>query len=232
VKLYEQGKSEGLPNKVIRADIGEALQGIIQERRLRQILPLKRAYNITSVNSANQCRISLRSSFSFWSCVSATKWVKLIHGDFREECTKLADNCVDLIFTDPPYDNDSIPLYKDLAEVAFRVLKAGGSLVTYCGGDLENMYQIIGFMKSKGLTPWWSIPVLHEGPFAKVFPKQVTVTWKPLLWFVKGDKLRTPDFIRDSIQSKHPDKTNDQWKQSPLEAEHVISRLTIENDAR
>ena len=43
---------------MIRAGIEEALQGIIQERRLRQILPLplKRAYNITnnitSVNSA------------------------------------------------------------------------------------------------------------------------------------------------------------------------------------
>jgi hypothetical protein len=62
VKLYEQGKSDGLPNKMIRADIEEALQGIIQERRLRQILPspLKRAYNITSVNSApseNQLKI-------------------------------------------------------------------------------------------------------------------------------------------------------------------------------
>jgi hypothetical protein len=94
VKLYEQGKSEGLPNKVIRVDIEEALQGIIQERRLRQILPLplKRAYNITnditSVNSATIAELALSSRAPG---VAIPKGVKLILGD----CTNVeVSSCI------------------------------------------------------------------------------------------------------------------------------------------
>ena len=43
------------------------------------------------------------------------------------------DSSIDLIFTDPPYNGDSLLLYKDLARLADRVLKPGGSLITYFG---------------------------------------------------------------------------------------------------
>jgi hypothetical protein len=55
------------------------------------------------------------------------------HGDFRDLSAELKSNSVDLVFTDPPYDDESLPLYGDMGEVAARVLKPGGSLVTYCG---------------------------------------------------------------------------------------------------
>ena len=46
VKLYEQGKKDGLSNEEIRNDIEIALDGVVKERRLREILPaeLKRSY--------------------------------------------------------------------------------------------------------------------------------------------------------------------------------------------
>jgi ParB-like chromosome segregation protein Spo0J len=153
----------------------------------------------------------------------------LIQGDFSSaSANSIAESSVDLIFTDPPYDRESIPLYGELAKLASRVLEDGGSLLTYAGH--YTLPSIFDLMKNSGLTYWWIIPVLHAGPFAKVFPKQVTVTWKPLLWFVKGTKLRTPEFIRDSIQSELPDKDPHDWAQSTIEAEHIISKLTIEND--
>ena len=43
--------------------------------------------------------------------------VKLIEGDFIEKCPDITDNSVDLIFTDPPYDLKSLPLYKELGNV-------------------------------------------------------------------------------------------------------------------
>ena len=43
----------------------------------------------------------------------------------------ISDNSIDLIFTDPPDDEASLSLYADLAKLADRVLKPGGSLVTY-----------------------------------------------------------------------------------------------------
>ena len=45
----------------------------------------------------------------------------------------IPDNSVDLIFTDPPYNEASLSLYADLARLADRVLRPGGSLVTYVG---------------------------------------------------------------------------------------------------
>jgi hypothetical protein len=48
VKLYEQGKKDGLSNEVIRKDIEATLEGVVKERRLREILPLelKRSYTL------------------------------------------------------------------------------------------------------------------------------------------------------------------------------------------
>jgi DNA modification methylase len=112
--------------------------------------------------------------------------------------------------------------------MAVILLKDGASLVTYCSQDLK--YQVIQFMKSKGLTHWWEIAIIHTGSSARMFSKKVIVTWKPLLWFVKGTKPKTFEFIKDSVESQPPDKTLHPWVQSPVEAEHVISKLTIQND--
>ena len=59
---------------------------------------------------------------------------KLIYGDFIEQSQKeIPDNSIDLIFTDPPYGKEYLPLYQELAKLAVRVLKPGGSLVFFVG---------------------------------------------------------------------------------------------------
>ena len=52
-------------------------------------------------------------------------------GDFRDVSKDIPDNSVDLIFTDPPYSKEYLPLYEELAKLAIRILKPGGSLVFY-----------------------------------------------------------------------------------------------------
>jgi hypothetical protein len=48
-------------------------------------------------------------------------------GDFRELPPKLiADNSVQLVFTDPPYDGDAVPLYGAAAAEAERILSRVG----------------------------------------------------------------------------------------------------------
>jgi predicted methyltransferase len=62
--------------------------------------------------------------------------IKLLNGDMRQlayDDELIPDNSIDLIFTDPLYHREYLPLYVNLAEVANRVLKDGGSLVTYIG---------------------------------------------------------------------------------------------------
>lgn len=154
---------------------------------------------------------------------------KLVQGDFIQVSTKelIPNNFIDLIFTDPPYGMNALTIYADLAVTASRVLKVGGSLVTYVGHC--TIPNVIKFMETVGLTYWWPIAVKLSGQFARSYPRGISIKWKPLLWFVKGQKKNAVDFLPDFIESKAPDKALHEWEQSPIEAEHVISRLTVEN---
>lgn len=59
---------------------------------------------------------------------------EIVTGDARVLGAGVPNNSVDLIFTDPPYDKGSLPLYGWLAEYAARVLKPGGFCVAMGGG--------------------------------------------------------------------------------------------------
>jgi site-specific DNA-methyltransferase (adenine-specific) len=161
------------------------------------------------------------------SYVSNPRIETLFHGDFRKESKKIPDGSVDLIYTDPPYHSEDILLYRDLASAAFRVLKDGGSLVT--NGNHCLIPEITKYMEDAGLTRQWVLAVKLSGPFAHFHPKKVSIKWKPLLWFVKGNKPDSHDYLSDFIESKVPEKNSHEYEQSPIEAEHVISRLTLES---
>jgi hypothetical protein len=157
-----------------------------------------------------------------------TNNVKLVLGDFNEKSKEvISDNSIDLLFTDPPYGSKYLPSYNDLARLGARVLKDGGSLVTYVGNYA--IPQVIHMMESAGLKYWWMLAVNLEGSFARHYPRKVSIKWKPLLWFVEGDKPNNLDFISDAINSKRPSKVIQDLEQSTVDAEHVISRLTVEN---
>jgi 16S rRNA G966 N2-methylase RsmD len=152
----------------------------------------------------------------------------LVHGDFRDKCKDIPDNSVALIFTDPPYAKECLDLYRDLGELAARVLVDGGSLVVYL--NTYYLKEIYSMLESAGLRYNWIFALIHTGGTASMYHQQVRVKWKPLLWFVKGEKLRTPDFIEDLIISQPPDKSLHDWAQSPADAKHVIEKLTVESD--
>ncbi|MGA9844151.1 MAG: site-specific DNA-methyltransferase [Nitrososphaeraceae archaeon] len=154
--------------------------------------------------------------------------VRLEQGDFIEKSKEfISDNSIDLLFTDPIYGSQNLSVYDNLAHLAIRVLKDGGSLVTYVGNYA--LPQVIHMMESAGLKYWWTIAVNLEGSFGRHHPRKVSIKWKPLLWFVKGDKTNTLDYMSDAITSNRPSKIIHQWEQSTIDAEHVISRLTVEN---
>jgi len=155
--------------------------------------------------------------------------VKLIQGDFQYiDTTKIGDKSIDLIFTDPPYHKEWLPMYEPLGKLACRVLKEGGSLVMYAGHYA--LPQIFEYMKNSGLKYWWEMVVKHNGSSRLLQNHHVYVMWKPLLWFVKGNRLKVLDSIPDLIESQPPSKALNGWEQSPVEAEHVISKLTIPDD--
>ena len=88
-----------------------------------------------------------------------------------------------LVFTDPPYDKDSLPLYDQLGELAARILVDGGSLITYCGQySMDQVMESLG----KHLHFYWPLCCLHTGKTAQMKLRGIKVKWKPMLWFVKG----------------------------------------------
>ena len=50
----------------------------------------------------------------------------MILGDFREKGKEIEDNSIDLIFTNPPYSEQYLYLYEDLARLAIRGTETWG----------------------------------------------------------------------------------------------------------
>jgi 16S rRNA G966 N2-methylase RsmD len=173
--------------------------------------------------------------------IASNDQIRLLEGDFRKVALQeIKASSVDIIFTDPPYDRQSLSLYRDLATIAEILLRQGGSLITYIGQyalpDILNYIENVG-----NLTFWWQLYVLLEGPYPRYFDRQFVVKIKPLLWFVKGDRPSNPsfpkskdsekrNFISDLIVSKTPDKRFHNFGQSPTDAEYVLKYLTAKND--
>jgi 16S rRNA G966 N2-methylase RsmD len=159
--------------------------------------------------------------------ISLPDGVKIDNEDFIEYAKNIPDDSFDLIFTDPPYDGKSIPIYSELGIVANRVLKPGGSLVTYVGQYA--LPKIIKLLDSAGLNYWWILNVELTGESKAFHTRRVFVGWKPLLWYVKGGKINSPEYIYDSIRSKPTQKAFHAWEQSTVESHIVIRMLTVQN---
>lgn len=150
---------------------------------------------------------------------------RFVHGDFVQVATEhLKDNTVDLLFTDPPYFTEYVPDYGRLAEVASRVLVDGGSLIAYCGHAL--VPQILEAMKPAGLRFFWLLGCIHTGQCSRMPRSGIVVTWKPMLWFVKGaTRFNTQVFVNDSVVSQREKSAHD-WQQSMVEASYYVDLLT------
>lgn len=152
--------------------------------------------------------------------------MKLVCKPFQE--ADEADESVDLILSDPPYTADSLTIYADLAKLAMRKLKPGGSCVLYAGHHM--IFEIGDVLRAAGLKPWWVFALWHSGASATVYGRQVMVGWKPLLHFVKGEKPACKEFMSDRLDmTKPPAKLAHDWEQGVDEARYIVEHLTYNN---
>ena len=153
---------------------------------------------------------------------------QVVLGDFRETCADLRSESVSLIFTDPPYDRKSLPLYRAAADQAARVLRPGGSLIMYCGQYL--VPDILSACAQSGMRYWWMLACVHDGgQLARMREYGIVVNWKPMLWFVKGTRGDKETFLHDLVMTPQEKDTHD-WQQSILEAEYFIEKLTARRE--
>ncbi len=99
-------------------------------------------------------------------------------GDFRELSAAIPDESVELVFTDPPYDRESAPLYADAAKVAARILKPGGSMICYTG---QVLLPIVVPQMNAYLRYWWTAACIHEDGNQMLQKLGIRCGWKPKL---------------------------------------------------
>ena len=101
-------------------------------------------------------------------------------GDARELAKAIPDESVDLIFTDPVYQN--IDDYRWLAETAARVLKPDSSLLTFCGiGYLPETHDAL---RAGGMVYRWRLVI--KPVWALEFHGKLLVGSQECLWYEKG----------------------------------------------
>ena len=147
-------------------------------------------------------------------------------GDFREIGDKIPDASVDLIFTDPPYDRKAIDLYDGLGEFAARVLRPGGSLISYVGHiQLPDALTDL----SIHLRYWWTCGCFHSEAKARMTEYGIVAGWKPIVWFVKETRGDKQTFITDVVTGAR-EKSHHAWQQAVSEARYFIDLLTQPDD--
>lgn len=150
--------------------------------------------------------------------------VGIRHGDFRKIGDTIAGASVDMIFTDPPYDKQSVPLYGALAGLATRVLKPGGWCLAYTG---QQFLPLVLDTMRQHLIYGWTFCILHSGGDLRFRKYHLRNKWKPIVGFYKPPLNAWWDWFPD-IASGGKEKDDHVWQQAMAEAEHFIRHLSME----
>jgi site-specific DNA-methyltransferase (adenine-specific) len=150
---------------------------------------------------------------------------RLIHAPVADLAQHLEPDSVDWIVTDPPYPEEFLPCYAELAQMASTVLRPGGSCLVMCGQTY--LPQVIAALCS-GLTYHWTAAYLTPGGQAtQIWPRKIENFWKPLLWFTKGEpsiKHWVGDVCRSDVNDN--DKRFHDWGQSESGMADIVERFT------
>ena len=127
------------------------------------------------------------------------------------EKIQLAPNSVDLIVTDPPYDDQHIEHYAMAGKLAESILKPGRFFCCYAGK--LRLPEVIN-----AVTPYlewiWEVCAFH--PFSKEKhlgpPYNFAENWRPVLIFKKAGKAEVCNFQQDVVRAER-DKTFHDWQQ-------------------
>jgi DNA modification methylase len=135
---------------------------------------------------------------------------------------EIADASVDIIITDPPYPREYLDTFELLARVAQRILKPGGSLLTFVPHIyLPEILQMMG----RYLRYHWVLAYVQPGASARVYGRSALVGWKPIVWFTNGE-IATHHYVYDVVYSERRDKLHHDWGQSEGGIATLVERFS------
>jgi DNA modification methylase len=155
-------------------------------------------------------------------------------GDLRVNTISLGNICnlqlpsesVDMVFTDPPYHDEYVDLYEQLARVADVALKPGGYLMTYAGKMF--IPEIIKHLSAK--LEYVSIYAVFQ-PFsqARIVKHNIFENWRPILIFKKPGKTEVKEWAQDVVRGTR-DKSHHEWQQDSEAPLQYIAAYTKPGD--
>jgi DNA methylase/ParB/Sulfiredoxin domain len=155
----------------------------------------------------------------------ATSRYRLVHGSVGK-LTKEPAGTVDLIITDPPYPEEFLPLFGELARGAAHVLKPGGLLV--CMSGQSWLPRVFVELAGSSLEYLWTLAYLTPGGQAtQVFPRKVNTFWKPVIVYCQGSYEGEwyGDVTRSDVNDN--DKSHHHWGQSVSGMRDLMQRFVV-----
>lgn len=141
----------------------------------------------------------------------------------------IADNSIDLIFTDPPYPKEYLMCYQWLALEAMRVLKPGGFLIAMSGGLFLN--RIYRMFDDAGLTYFYEMthkhgngnsPTVWTGHNERDTPYPIVARTKPIIVYSKGKAWPSIGGVMNFFESQGGSKKYHHWGQDVESARYYI----------
>lgn len=152
---------------------------------------------------------------------------QIICRDCQQEMSKLPDNSIDMIFVDPPYGKQGIPLYEIIAKEAARVLKPGKFAVFYAS---DYWFHKVFPTILNYLNFYYLFHLLNKQRNS-VFPRKIFQAAKTLMVFSKNFPTIRNRWIPNVLQTKkEKSHRKDNWEQSVEDAKFFIEAFSKEND--
>lgn len=211
-ELWEDGK----PDKVVQLSTDEKRQRLRDHLNENPGASNREAADAVDFDVSHTTVSSWRKDFNR---------VEILHSDFTE--ADIEPESVDHIITDPPYGADDLQPWSDLSAFADRVLKPGGYCIAYSGKyHLPEVLERLG----EHLEYYWQLVVVHDGPGAKFWERNLRTGYKPILMFAKPPVESQADFASDIIKGTGREKDDHDWQQAEGEAGDLIDRFTNVDD--
>jgi hypothetical protein len=184
------------------------------------------AGTLTIKKAKNQIVEESRQAKRLAALQTNSEGCRIYTGDLSLLRRLIPDNSADLFLTDPPYQEDAIPLYGRLAELAERKLKPGCLCAVMCG---QMFLDRVILEMTKHLEYYWLCAV---GPKAvvrstRIVTRKVLSTFKPVLIFAKPPVVApsSRQFFEDLIPGTY-DKEHHSMGQGVEQFQYLVERLT------
>ena len=138
--------------------------------------------------------------------------VDLHHLPVAELHTVVEAGSVDVIFTDPPYPREYLPVWSELAAFASHALKPSGVLVAMSGQSyLPEVMASLG----EHLTYRWTMAYLMPGADTTIWPRKIKTRWKPVLVYGAAEEWLNMDVVHADTLKAQDDRFHQWGQQAP-----------------